>query len=96
MSISFEPEKVFDWSNNRIYDDYIEFNGLKIIVEQQGTQHYTRGIIKGNRSRSVEEEKQNIPEELYQFYQYFAQNNQNQTTPNINDMENFFKQYFGY
>ena len=59
LGIDFEPEKVFDWSNNRIYDDYIHFNGLKIIVEQHGKQHYTRGIIKGSHSRSIEEERRN-------------------------------------
>lgn len=59
LGVNFEPEKVFDWSENRIYDDYINFNGLKIIVEQHGKQHYTREIIKGSRHRSTEEEKQN-------------------------------------
>lgn len=59
LGVTFETEKVFGWSNNLIYDDYIEYNGLKIITEQQGVQHYQKPIIKGSKYRTVEEEKEN-------------------------------------
>lgn len=55
--VNFEPEKLFDWSNDRRYDDYIEYNGLKIITEQHGKQHYEREINKDG--RTVEEEQEN-------------------------------------
>jgi len=55
LNVVFQAEKTFSWSENKIYDDYIEYNGLKIITEQHGIQHYKRSI--GN--RSVEEEIQN-------------------------------------
>lgn len=55
--VNFESEKLFDWSNDRRYDDYIEYNGLKIITEQHGKQHYEREINKD--SRTVEEEQEN-------------------------------------
>ena len=55
--VDFETEKIFDWSDNRKYDDYIEYNGLKIITEQHGLQHY-EGRINPN-SRTLEEEKEN-------------------------------------
>ena len=57
LEIDFEIEKVFDWSNKRKYDDYIEYNGLKIITEQHGQQHYHKQFNKN--SRTLEEEKEN-------------------------------------
>ena len=57
LGVDFEAEKIFDWSDNRKYDDYIEYNGLKIITEQHGLQHY-EGRINPN-SRTLEEEKEN-------------------------------------
>lgn len=56
LGVDFEAEKTFDWSEGRIYDDYIECNGLKIITEQHGKQHYDRQI---SSTRTVEEEKEN-------------------------------------
>lgn len=56
--VTFIPEKSFDWSEKRIYDDYIEHNGLKIITEQHGQQHYTRHGLNA-KSRTLEEEKEN-------------------------------------
>lgn len=40
LNINFEVEKQFDWSQNRIYDDYFIFNGVRIIIENHGEQHY--------------------------------------------------------
>ena len=40
LHIYFETEKQFEWSQNRIYDDYIVFNNKKIIIENHGEQHY--------------------------------------------------------
>ena len=55
--VAFTPEKSFDWSEKRIYDDYIEHNGLKIITEQHGQQHYIKQFnLKG---RTLDEEKEN-------------------------------------
>lgn len=59
LGVSFEIEKRFKWSDGRVYDDYIEYNGLKIITEQHGVQHYERAIAKFNRHRSLQEEKLN-------------------------------------
>lgn len=59
LGVNFCIEKVFPWSENRVYDDYIEFNGLKIITEQHGKQHYDRPIGIGNRYRTVAEEVEN-------------------------------------
>lgn len=55
--VNFTPEKVFDWSEKRIYDDYIEHNGLKIITEQHGQQHYTKQF--NAKGRTLEEEQEN-------------------------------------
>lgn len=57
VGVNFESEKLFDWSNDRRYDDYIEYNGLKIITEQHGVQHYEREINKNG--RTVKEEQEN-------------------------------------
>lgn len=55
--VNFEAEKIFDWSDSKKYDDYIEYDGLKIITEQHGIQHYERKINKN--AKSVEEEQEN-------------------------------------
>lgn len=57
IGIDFETEKSFDWSNGRIYDDYIEYKDMKIITEQHGIQHYEREI--NSDSRTLEEEIEN-------------------------------------
>lgn len=60
LDINFEIEKKFDWSNNRVYDDYIIFNNIKIIVEMHGAQHYDKALLKSKRRfRTVEEEQNN-------------------------------------
>jgi len=56
IGVNFTTEKSFDWSENKFYDDYIEYNGLKIITEQHGRQHYDKQI---NLSRCLEQEKDN-------------------------------------
>lgn len=56
-NIDFQPEKLFDWSFGKIYDDYIEHNGKTIIIEMQGAQHFDRSISK--KARTLEEEKEN-------------------------------------
>ncbi len=40
LDVKFEVEKQFDWGGKYRYDLYIEYNGLKIICEQNGMQHY--------------------------------------------------------
>lgn len=56
--VNFETEKTFDWSKGRIYDDYIEYNGLKIITEQHGIQHYIDHPL-NKKSRNLKEEQEN-------------------------------------
>lgn len=58
--VYFESEKLFNWSNDRRYDDYIEYNGLKIITEQHGIQHYERPINHATRSLNEEQENDKI------------------------------------
>lgn len=57
IGVRFETEKNFDWSDSRKYDDYIEYNGLKIITEQHGQQHYLKPF--SNYGRTVKEEQEN-------------------------------------
>ena len=64
LHVNFIAEKSFDWSDKKIYDDYIEYNGLKIITEQHGRQHYDKPIIKSDRFRAVLEEQEN---DLYKY-----------------------------
>lgn len=59
LDVCFVTEKKFDWSDNRSYDGYIEYNGSIILVEMNGNQHYGVPIRKNGGFRSVEEEKQN-------------------------------------
>lgn len=40
LKVDFEWEKVFEWSNNKRYDFYIEYLGSKILIECHGMQHY--------------------------------------------------------
>ena len=56
--VNFETEKIFDWSKGRMYDDYIEYNGLKIITEQHGIQHYIDHPL-NKKSRNLKEEQEN-------------------------------------
>ena len=59
LNVDFEIEKIFDWSNY-IYDDYVVYNGLKIICENHGKQHYEENYFsKKYVKRTFEEEKQN-------------------------------------
>ena len=64
IGVNFETEKSFDWSKGRIYDDYIEHNGLKIITEQHGKQHYEREINKNGRTIKEEQENDKIKHDL--------------------------------
>lgn len=57
ISIRFTPEKTFDWSEGKIYDEYVEFDSKRILIEMQGSQHYTKPIRAIG--RTVEEEKEN-------------------------------------
>ena len=64
IAVNFETEKSFDWSKGKIYDDYIEHNGLKIITEQHGKQHYEREINKNGRTIKEEQENDKIKHDL--------------------------------
>lgn len=64
LNVHFEVEKIFTWSDNRIYDDYIEYNDLKIITEQHGLQHYKKSTDFNNRSLKEEQENDKYKQEL--------------------------------
>jgi hypothetical protein len=55
LSVNFETQKLFLWSNKRVYDFYIEDS--KTIVEVHGLQHYENKGFKGG--RTLEEEMNN-------------------------------------
>lgn len=57
IGVNFQAEKMFNWSDERKYDNYIEYKGMKIITEQHGQQHYFKQFSKNG--RTVEEEKEN-------------------------------------
>ena len=59
LGLSFEIEKKLDWSNGKLYDDYIQHNGLKIITEQHGLQHYVDSQLFTGRLKSGMTEAQN-------------------------------------
>lgn len=54
LEINYTPEKIFDWSNNKKYDFYLE--DYNTVIEVMGIQHYKDTQI-GN--RSFEEEQNN-------------------------------------
>lgn len=58
LNLDFEIEKEFDWSKNKKYDNYIKFNGLHIITEQHGIQHY-KEISNFSRTRTLKDEQAN-------------------------------------
>lgn len=58
LHINFETEKRFGWSENRVYDFYIE-KPKKMIIEMHGLQHFSKPIIKSDRYRTVYEEHEN-------------------------------------
>jgi len=55
LNISFDAEKIFDWSNNKRYDFYIP--SLSCIIETHGLQHYKE--IQFYSNRTLKEEKDN-------------------------------------
>lgn len=57
LGVNFQPEKIFKWSDGRVYDDYIEYKDLKIITEQHGAQHYKKPLHKNG--KTVKEEQKN-------------------------------------
>lgn len=62
LTINFECQKNFEWSNNKRYDFYFEHNKIKYIIETHGLQHYEGGFerIKSNRHvKSVVDEQEN-------------------------------------
>lgn len=55
--IHFEKEKIFDWSDNKKYDFYLE--EYNCIIEVNGKQHYTSSDFSGFGGRSYIEEQYN-------------------------------------
>ena len=55
LSIEFEAEKSFSWSDDRKYDNYIPF--INCIIENHGIGHYEIQIHK--KGKTVEQEQQN-------------------------------------
>ena len=64
LKISFQPEKSFNWSNSKRYDFYVEHNGLKIIIEMHGKQHYTRCMPHSGRALIDEQENDLYKEKI--------------------------------
>ena len=58
LGVDFEPEKIFEWSDNRRYDIYLNHNGIDIIVEMFGLQHY-KEIYLNKIGRSFDDEVEN-------------------------------------
>lgn len=58
IGVSFVAEKIFEWSNKYRYDIYIQHNGLDIVCEQNGIQHYEE-LKYFNFKRSLNEEQEN-------------------------------------
>jgi hypothetical protein len=57
LTIDFEPQKRFNWSQNKIYDFYLPLHNL--IIEVHGEQHYERPQRKKEIFKSLEEEQEN-------------------------------------
>ena len=57
LNVSFDYEKSFDWSDRKIYDDYIE--SQSIIIENHGGSHYYSHFSEIKNGRSFEEELDN-------------------------------------
>lgn len=55
LGLNFETEKVFDWAKQYQYDAYICHNGLNIVCEYHGIQHYEESALFNNR-RSLQAE----------------------------------------
>lgn len=58
IEVEFTTEKVFDWAKEYRYDIYVEYNGLHIICEQNGIQHYEESNVFNTR-RSLKDEQIN-------------------------------------
>jgi DNA-directed RNA polymerase subunit RPC12/RpoP len=54
---SFEPEKIFDWSENKRYDFYLPTRNL--IIEVHGKQHYSNSDFSYFGGRTYSEEQEN-------------------------------------
>lgn len=46
LDIEFEPEKSFDWSDNKRYDEFLKYNDKYIVIENHGRQHYEENGFK--------------------------------------------------
>ena len=57
LPVKHYPEKKFNWSDSRKYDEYVLYKGKSIIVEMHGEQHYSKPI--SNKGRTLEEEIKN-------------------------------------
>ena len=58
LNINYTKEYLSEWSNNKRYDFYFEYNNRKIIIEVHGEQHYTKSF-KSIDSKTLEEEQEN-------------------------------------
>ena len=57
LKLKFESEKVFDWSDGKRYDFYVEYKDNKIIIEMNGEQHYKDASRYG--WKTLDEERKN-------------------------------------
>lgn len=60
LNIKYKKDIAFEWSDDRKYDFYFEFNNKKIIIEANGSQHYKVEFERiGEKARTLEKEKEN-------------------------------------
>lgn len=62
LNISFEVEKIFEWSQNKRYDFYIP--SLNCIIETHGVQHYKEILFYSNRTLVKEKENDALKKEM--------------------------------
>lgn len=60
LNIKYKKDIAFEWSDDRKYDFYFEFNNKKIIIETNGSQHYKKEFERiGEEARTLEKEIEN-------------------------------------
>lgn len=60
LNIKYHKEYLTNWSDNKRYDFYFEYDNKKYIIETHGKQHYESSFSEfKNRSRTLEEEQNN-------------------------------------
>lgn len=64
LNIDYKTQKIFKWSDNKIYDFYFEFDNKQYIIETHGLQHYKETGRKGARTFKQEQENDKYKKQL--------------------------------